>query len=433
MTILDRNTPPPVQPLHYKALPPFVRTKLSGGMPAWLVNYGVQPVVEVQLVFRAGAANQQVPGLAALAASMLSEGSRRLTNDRLAEEMDACGAYMQLSPGIEHTTLSLSTLTRTLPRALALVRELLTEPGLREADWAQLKQRQHNQLQVEHRSTAHRARQRFMPLLFGAGHPYATTLTPETLDALSLDQVAGYTRQLLCLPNAQVLAAGVFNETELLNTLQAELGAAIWTPQPAQPYHYPALPAAPAPGLAVEHMEDNLQCTLRVGHRGASRLHPHYHRMRLTNMLLGGYFGSRLMTNIREEKGYTYGISCQWASMVNDGYFIVGTDVGNEFVADTLKQIQLEIERLHNDLVPEKELETARAYLLGQILNHMETPFQVADILKSLAQYGLPPEDLQTGFETIATQTAEDVRTMAQTWLHPDQLVQVVAGSYMPV
>ncbi|MBX3102872.1 MAG: insulinase family protein, partial [Bacteroidetes bacterium] len=160
--------------------------------------------------------------------------------------------------------------------------------------------------------------------------------------------------------------------------------------------------------------------------------HDSYHPMRLVNTLLGGYFGSRLMKNIREDKGYTYGIYSQWQCLQHAGMFVIGADVGNEFVEDTLHQIRLEIQRLREEPVPEDELNVARNYLLGRIVSQQETPFQVADLLKMLLHHGLNTQELALGFERIQQTTTREIQALAQEYLHPDHLRVVIAGDHAP-
>jgi zinc protease len=134
------------------------------------------------------------------------------------------------------------------------------------------------------------------------------------------------------------------------------------------------------------------------------------------------------MKNIREEKGYTYGISSQWHCLKHAGMFVIGTDVGNEFVEDTLHQVRLEIDRLRNEPVPQDELDVARNYLLGRIVSQQETPFEVADLLKSLLHHGLSTDELAHGFERIQHTTADEVQALAHQYFQPDQLRIVIAG-----
>jgi predicted Zn-dependent peptidase len=172
-----------------------------------------------------------------------------------------------------------------------------------------------------------------------------------------------------------------------------------------------------------------LQSAVRVGKRLFSRRHADYPGLFVLNTLLGGYFGSRLMANIREEKGYTYNIYSSLDPMKHDGYLYVGTEVGNEFVQPTLKEIYHEIEVLQQELVPDAELDMVKNYLLGTFLMNLDGPFNAMDIYKSLVYNDLPKDYFQRLVETVRYISAEEIRNLAQQHLQRDSLWQVVVGS----
>ena len=150
--------------------------------------------------------------------------------------------------------------------------------------------------------------------------------------------------------------------------------------------------------------------------------------MQVLNTVLGGYFGSRLMTNIREDKGYTYGIGSGLVSMYDEGYFVISTEVGVDVTNATLKEIYFEIEKLQNDLVPEEELELVRNYLIGVFLRSTDGPFAIGERLKGILGYGLGYEYYDRYVATIRNITAEELRNLAKKYWQKDELIELVVG-----
>lgn len=175
-------------------------------------------------------------------------------------------------------------------------------------------------------------------------------------------------------------------------------------------------------------MPDKAQSTIAMGMLSIPRIHPDHHPLRFTTLILGGYFGSRLMSNIREEKGYTYGISSTLKHFKKAGSFTIACDTANEYVEAVVCESYKEIERMQNDLVPADELETAKNYLLGRTATHFETPEQLSTSIQHYLALGVPFEDFERGFEIIAQTDAQTVRDMAQKHWRIDEMVEVVAG-----
>lgn len=426
---LDRTTPPDTAPIVYTPLPPYSQHKLANGIPVYMVRYGTQEVVECQVVYHAGHSYESLPGLAGMTGRMLTEGTEKRNSLQLAQLLDDYGSYLNVESGYELTTVTLSTLARHLPFTLNLLKEVLIQSTIPDAEFQSEQQRALQRLAVEQTKTQHHARTLFPQKLFGEKHPYAYASTEAGLKALTAQACRDYLSTHLHPGHAYIIVAGLFEEKDTLKLLEDKLGS-IPAPAPldVRSMAETMVPQPAQPGLYTHALPGNVQSTLRIGHLGVPRSHPSYHGMRLVNTLLGGYFGSRLMSNIREEKGYTYGVSSNWVCLKHGGYFIIGTDVGNEFVADTRAQVKLELERLQQKPVPESELEVAKNYLLGRIVSQQETPFEIADIVKMLVHHGQQPEELEKGFRAIQNTTAADVQTLAQQHLHPEALIEVVAG-----
>jgi len=195
--------------------------------------------------------------------------------------------------------------------------------------------------------------------------------------------------------------------------------------------------AIPVPNVTVDTTKqqkhfieklDAIQSAVRVGRLMFNKRNPDYFKFQVLNTILGGYFGSRLMANIREDKGYTYGIGSGLASLVNGGFFYISTEVGTDVTNDTLKEIYKEIKLLREELVDSDELETVRNYVLGQFLRSVDGPYSLADKFKAIWEYGLDYNYFENYFEAVKTITPEEVKALANTYLQEKDLIELVVG-----
>lgn len=418
---------PAIEAPVFPPLPHYEAHVLDNGMPVWLVPMGTQPVLELQVVYRGGGAYEAKSGLDAFTLPLLAEGTRRFSAVQLAQAWDDLGAHYSVQSGAETSTLSVSGLTETLPQMLPLMAELMLNAQFPAQEYEVHHQRVAQRLEVEQRKTGSRAMRAFVQALFGVGHPYAGLLTSEAFSAIHPEDVMAHYYQVLAPGRASVYVAGQFDPEQVLHLLNTEFGR--FTPRDAQPANR-TLTEAPAlaAGRHMVPMPDNAQSTLRVGLKGIARTHPDYYNLKLLLTVLGGYFGSRLMQNIREAKGYTYGITAQYRGLAQAGYLTIGCDTAPQYVSDTLNQVRHELKRLRTEPVGEAELEQVRRYVVGRMALDQETPFQVADLLKSLTQLGVSLEAHRRGWQQALATPPEALQQLARRHLPLDQLVEVVAG-----
>ncbi len=422
---LDRMAAPAAGRPTLPTLPPVEHATAAGGQPVVFLAYGLAPVAEVQLVFDVGAWNEGTPGVAQFTGRLLTEGTDRLSGPQIAEQFDALGAFVNVESGADFLTLSLSVLTRNLRPALELLLHVVAQARFPEAEYELQLRRSFDSLTVDEQKTSWQARRACFRRLFGPTHPYGTSVDRAALEALSREALLACQHQHLRPDRLFVLAAGQFTAADVLEPLNAYVGSTSYR-EPV--YGRFEQPPQPELGFHRVEMPRQLQASVRVGQLGFERSHPDLDAMRLLNTVLGGYFGSRLMSNIREDKGYTYGIGSGWVSYRSGGYLTIATDVGRDYVADTFVQIRHEADRLRQEPIPEAELETARNYLLGRLVSDLETPFQLADRLKYQGVYGLPDDELARMFEALLALTPDDLLTAAQRHLRPEEWVEVAAG-----
>ncbi len=405
---------------------------LENGIPVHMVQFGSQEIVEVDALFPAGRSFEPKIGVAHFTARVMQEGTKNYTGLELAKVLDGYGASLNSETGFESATFNLTTLSKYLDETIPLLSELLLRPSFPEQELAILKARSIRSLEIEEKKTSYIARKEFNWLLNGREHPYGRVSSVEDIRGLEMDPLKAFYQRHFALSNCQLVVSGRFDEAKLLKLLNAEFGAAsqIDPSKKVSPEESAAIAPISNEASGLHYFEqDTMQATVRVGHRGFERSHPDYYPMRVVNTILGGYFGSRLMKNIREEKGFTYGIYSAWLSMKHGGTFLIQTDVSNQYIRPTLHEIRKEINLLIDEGVRDGELELVKNYMLGRSASARETPSQIASLIRTCLVNEIDFSELDHQFDGIQAVQAEDVKRLASKYLHPENLLEVVSGN----
>ncbi len=426
--MLNRTIPPIGKPFQNIPLPAFTLAHLSNGIPVYMIQYGTVEMCEVQAIFKAGAGYGDKVGVSDFAPRNMSEGTKNFTSLAFSQALDNYGAFLEYDEGNEFISFHLTTLSHLVAKTVPLMQECLVNPIFPETEWEKLKSRTLQKLQVSQKQTAYIAAREFPKLLFGANHGYATTADMAEIQVIERNDLVEYHQNYLHAGNMTFAVTGRFDEIDLMRTLEAQFGSLPILPANTE-ISTTSLPTATSPAGAHHfEVEGGVQSSIRLGHLGFSRLHPDYDKMELVNTILGGYFGSRLMKNLREEKGYTYGIYSGWNSYLYTGAFAVQCDVGNEYIEDTLFQVKKEISTLISAGVTADELDLVKNYKLGQSINQRETPSQINRTLRFALIYGISFAQLDQKYETFKALKPDDISELAAKYIQPDKLIEVVCG-----
>jgi zinc protease len=430
--LLDRRVPPQAAPLDKILFPTLRREQLLNGVDVYMLQFGSQEVLELAALFPAGRCFEATASVASFTAKMMQEGTKQRTSLDFARVMDNFGAFVHVDSGYEVASVGLTCLSKHLQSTVPLWAEMLLEPAFPETEMEKLRERSLQHLDLEEQKTSYIARQEFNKLLFGSQHPYGAPSSKADIQQVQLDDLQGFHRNNFHPENAVLVAVGRFDEIKLLATLNATLGQhrleAGQSKIDMSLSHGRWATATPATGLQYFEKNDSMQATLRVGHRAFARSHPDYYPMQVVNTVYGGYFGSRLMKNIREEKGYTYGVGSAWLSMKYDGLFVVQTDVGNEYIHATLAEIRMEMQRLIDLGVTDAELDLVRNYTLGRSATGRETPSQLNQLIQNALINGFAVAEMDRKYDIVMALKKEDIQRLAAQYLQPDQLIEVVCG-----
>lgn len=423
-TMPNRAKAPKIKTITNIPMPEVQQLKLDNGIPVYVVNMGTQEVLKVEVIFQGGRPYERTKLASRATSALLREGTQNYNSAELAEKLDYYGSSLAIPYHTDTASLSLLSLSKHFDKVLPLLGEVIKTPTFPEHELQAFTQRSIQHLQVDLSKNDVVAYREITELFFGPEHPYGYNSTAETYTQLTRDDLLEHHGRLFTADNCMVIISGKVTK-DVLDQLNEQLGHGI----PKGEIPLPSLILQESvPQRQVISKPDSLQSAIRIGFRTFNRHHPDFFDLSILNVILGGYFGSRLMTNIREEKGYTYNIYSTLDAMQYDGCFYIGTEVGNEFVSDTLTQIYLEMQRLREELVDEDELEMMRNYLLGNYLTMIDGPFNVAELVRLLVTENLPFTELQNSVDRTLAITEEDIQSMAQKYLIPEKMSEVIVG-----
>ncbi|WP_020597420.1 M16 family metallopeptidase [Spirosoma panaciterrae] len=422
---LDRTQSPAFQAIYEVNLPPVQSHRLDNGIPLHVISVAQQPVLRLECVFEAGTWYEQVPGSAFFAVKMLAEGTASRSSAQISEYIDRYGAFLELNSGPDRASIVIYCLTKFLPKVLPLLSEVLNEPTFPQKELEDLRNITLQNLRVNFEKNAYLAGILLRETLFGANHPYGRSQRPAAIEQLSRDQVVAFYERVIQNRPFQIILAGQATETEVILINQVLGQSLIRTDSLPSFSENPVTATEP---VVVAEKPDSIQSSIRVGRRLFTRSHPDFFKMLVTNEVLGGYFGSRLMKNIREEKGFTYGISSNMPSFRHDGYFMIGTDVNKENTQQTLDEVQKEIHTLQTELVSDDELEIVKNYMAGEFVGSLNTPFEIADRYKVILLDGMPANFLTTYIQNIRSVTSLGIMETSKKYFEKSVLKEIIVG-----
>jgi predicted Zn-dependent peptidase len=390
------------------------------------VNAGSQYVVKIDFIFDAGTWFQDANFISSTCNSMLEEGSQNFTAAQIAEKFDFYGAYLQLVADQNFGFIGVISLRKHLPSILEVAEDMIKRSVFPEHELEVLIARNRQKFLLENEKVRTLCQKKFTQVLFGAEHPYALTNKIEDFDLLTRDHLVDFYKKYYHSGNCRIIVAGRVDD-EVINLLEQHFGGSDWN---CQSPDFPEFAPQPAKEK-YHHVEkaNGMQSAIRVGKFWVPKSHPDYHALSVLVTILGGYFGSRLMANIREEKGYTYGIGSFILNLKHASYLVISTEVGNEYIEPTLKEIAAEMRRLQNEPISENELETVKSYLLGEFLRDFDGPFALAGSFKAINDFNLDYSFYDQYLQVIRTITSEELLQLSKKYLDPDDFYTVVAGS----
>jgi len=424
---------PDVGPETPFAPPPRVERTLANGLHVIAVRYATVPKVTAMLTVKAGLALDPAgkAGLAQFVADTAQEGTATRSSEQIKREVFAMGASLSGAAGQDSTTFQMRGLTESMPRMMALLADVVRHPAFPQSEVDLLKSNTAQQLQAQMASPQFVSNKVFRQSLFG-DHPYARTgPTLDSLPAIDRAAIAAYHATYYLPNNAFLVVVGEAAPEAVFAA--AEQAFATWIRAVVPATKAPVLPVIKGRRLIFVQRPNSVQSSISVGNFTTRRDDPRWYTLQLANQIYGAAFDSRLVRNIREEKGYTYSPQSMFQAMAEGGFYRAAADVRNDVTGATLKEIYGEIDKLRAGGPDPEELADAKQYSRGLFLIQNATQAGFAGTLNTVNSFGLPKDYPETFQRQISQPSAEAVKTGAEMLLGSEDSVVVIVGDYAKV
>jgi zinc protease len=422
---IDRKNPPEYKSIDHINVIKAKKSLLPNKIEKYEINAGSQELLKLELIFPAGSRFQESPLVAYATNSLIMEGTSKYSSEQIADLSDFYGAFIQADVDKDYASITLYCLNKHLEHILPVLKSLVTEAQFPQEELDIFIQNEKQRFLVDEKKVSNLARKKFNEMLFGPIHSYGYNVKIEDFDKLKQADLLEFYQNFYHLSNCIIVAAGRI--TDLESKLIEEYFGMNFNIKPEVNYLPKNLNSDSKKQVFIQK-DDALQSAIRIGRVLFNKKHPDYFGMQVLNTLLGGYFGSRLMANIREDKGYTYGIGSAIMSLQETGAFFISTEVGVDVCGKALDEIYFEIQRLREQEISPDELMLVRNYMLGVFLKNVDGPFALSERVKNLIEYKLDYDFYENYINTIKTITAKELKDLANKYLQKEDLMELVVG-----
>jgi predicted Zn-dependent peptidase len=403
-------------------LKPYEKFTLNNGVEVYAINAGAEDVMAVEWVHYAGNWQEDKSLVAATTNYMLKNGTRRMNAFQINEHFDYYGSYLNRACYNETTTLSLHCLSKHIGDLLPVVRELLTDSVMPQDELAIYQQNMKQRLRVSLKKNEFVAGRLIDAYLFGDQHPYGKYTNEADFDALNTDELINFYDRYYRNGKWMMFVAGKLpgNIESLLNTYFGDL--------PHNPIPDKTIQSFPSSEkkFRITNDEHGVQGSIRIARPFPNRHHPDFLKVQVLNSLFGGFFGSRLMSNIREDKGYTYGIHSYLQNHIHESAWMISTEAGKDVCEAAISEVYKEMKDLRDELVDDEELSLVRNYMMGSILGDLDGPFHIIARWKNIILNGLDGNYFNRSIQTIKSISAEEIRELARKYFVEDEFYELV-------
>lgn len=398
--------------------------ELPNGVKLYLLPSDEFEVLRVSFVFGAGSVVQHRPFAATATANLLSEGSEKMTAHEIAEQLDYYGSYFDVNIDRDYTYISFCTLSKFVEPTMDVAEQIILHPVFPEHELRTYCNKRKQRLRIEREKVETKAREEFAKSLFGESHPYGVSSSESEYDTLTRGDLLYIYEKFYTAQGSFVVCSGRLGEMEL-RRIEALAGGL----RVGESLSAPEFPEPVKREFHLVEQPEAVQSSIRIGRRLFPRTHPDFVGMQMLATTLGGYFGSRLMQSLREQRGYTYGVMSAMVNFAHEGYIAIATQVGVEVTREAIELIVDEVERLREELIPEEELEMVRRIMVGEIMRILDGPFGVADVTIENILCGVDNSVIAENVRRIEGYTSQELRELAREHLDTADMVCVVSGA----
>lgn len=424
MTQLNRSVAPGFYAIEKLVFPEYQKIEIKNEVFLYALKAGTQAVIRLDLIFDAGLVRQLQSAQANFTASMLSEGTPTKSAFAIAEALDYYGSYFQTRANADDAVATLYCLEKHLSQCLPLFMEALTESIFPEKELDIQKKNSLSKLSVNEKKNGYLCKKHYYKNIYGANHPYAAFSNAENIQAITRETLQQFYQNNYIQGLKYVMLSGQFSESSI-TLISTHIKNSKFEPKQFQ---QPVLNSLLNPGKHFIEKSDSVQSALRIGKSSISRSDADFRKLQFLNLIFGGYFGSRLMKNIREDKGLTYGIYSVLEPNLYGASWYIDTDINTKNRTAGIEEIYKEIEIIKTQPIPSEEINTAKNYYLGSFLKSLDGPFSLADRLKIIIDNNLTDNYYPEFVSILNNTTAQDLQGLANKYFSTDDIVEVVVG-----
>lgn len=425
--IIDRTKRPEIRQIDSIDILSPERLTMPNGVPLQIIRAGEQDVVRFDMLFRAGPWFQSHKLQAFFTHRMLREGTKKFTSAEIAEKLDFYGAWLEISNTLEYVYVTLYSLSKYFAHTLEILESIVKEPAFPEYELNTVASSCNQQFQVNSKKVDFVAHRTLMTSLFGANNPGGRFAVGEDYQDVHPDMLHAHHQKCYHSGNCSMMLSGKI--TPDIVELTTQMFGKDTFGKVAPPLEFISYPIETTTKnqIFVSH-EDAMQSAVKIGGLSISQNHPDYVKLRVLVTLFGGYFGSRLMSKIREEKGYTYGISMGIIRCPETGVMMISTETDNRYVEDLIKEVYREMDKIQNEPIGEGELTIVRNYMLGETCRGFESPFSLADAWLFIQTARLDDHYYKRSLQAISSVTSTELQQLARQYFCKESLKEVVVG-----
>ena len=425
---IDRSIPPLPGIPRDVLFPDYFEHRLLNGLRILVYEEHALPLVSMNLVARGGSAfDGAFPGLATFASELLSKGSTTRNSNEVAEEVESRGGSIWSGAGWDSSSVGIGILSRHMEHAFGVMCDVVRHPAFAQDELERLKEQRLADILQDKSSPSTLAWHRFCAAVYGE-HPYGQAQDGTELSIAAMDQqMVRASHDARFVPdNMFLLVVGDATPEHVVELAERFLGD--WTSLKQRQDEIHPLPTAGKRLVQIVDRPSAVQTSVVVGHMGLARDSVDYIPVSVMNTLFGGYFGSRLNLNLREERGYTYGAHSRFDTRKQRGPFAAGAEVRSEVTDLAIEEVLKEMRRMREEAVSEEELDKVKRYVTGSFPLQIETPSQVAQRIITIELYGLEKTYYNSFNSSVLALTPDDIQQAAIKHLDPDAAVIVAAG-----
>ena len=427
LTAVDRKIAPPITDAvnFHLELKPYDKFALDNGVPVYAINAGAEEVMSLEIVFFAGNSFEEKNLVAAATNFLLRNGTSKKKAFEINEHFEYYGSFLNRACYNETATLTLHCLNKHISELLPVVEEILTDSVFAEEELAIFKQNQKQRLSVSLKKSEFVAGRLIDAYLYGEKHPYGKYSSHEEYDALNRDELLSFYNKYYRNGNCIIFTAGKL-PAGLFELLNKHLGKLSFGNNFQKPLHQVSSAKKPGEKFRITNDVNGVQGSIRIGREFPNRHHPDFQKAMVLNNVFGGYFGSRLMANIREDKGYTYGIHSYMQDHIQQSAWLVSTEAGKDVCEAAIAEIYKEMKLLQDKPIGEEEMQLVRNYMMGTILGDLDGPFHIIARWKNYILNGLDGNYFYSAINTIRTVSPGELQQLAKKYLNPEEFYELV-------